>query len=284
MLTVHLPLVTRAAEEAMLRAYRPGEEPCMFGSSCKGMVDVVNGHDILPSFMNHTCILCLRAKTLAEWLDGLGETKTTIIQPYRNATGPGEYRESACIIPMTTRFDGITDPIVRYDPDGLAWKNQRIIQYKCHYEIIPSVTGKSRVKKQYMMRQLPYLDITLDILYSGLFCHVVHEPTPIQRHLRTALWSNQSADMDSSWIHTIFPLHVSPSVETARTFILWNLTAVISTNPILVAALNKRHRWNAFVDYVHDVAMYNGCITGIHKYLRLNQEWVWVCSPSRTSD
>jgi hypothetical protein len=132
-----LPLVFRKEEEEAMRACRPGERCCLRGPACYGKC-LPRGCP-LPRFRYwDLCVICLRADTLAAWLDGLGTvTKTKVVQPYYVVIGPGEYSAEACIPVTDGVFDGISDAFVRFEPTRLRWEGLTLVQTDVEFTPFP---------------------------------------------------------------------------------------------------------------------------------------------------
>ena len=94
----------------------------MMGLDCYALR--LPGGSPVPRFRHwDLCVVCLRAETMALWLDGLGtRAKTSVVQPFRVVVGPGEYAAEACLPPWPGVFDGISDPFPRFDPTRLRWE------------------------------------------------------------------------------------------------------------------------------------------------------------------
>jgi len=201
-----LPLVFRAEEEEAMRACRPGERACLRGPACYGW-SLPRGCQ-LPRFrywvrpscidcltQQDLCVVCLRADTLAAWLDGLGSTpKTRVVQPYYVVIGPGEYAAEACI-PIwdggeisaarsltTSVFDGISDAFVRFDPLRLRWEGLDLVQTDAEFTAFP----------QQIMLPSGLPDLFGELLHSGLLTPLAKTKAPgILRTLQDALWSRK---------------------------------------------------------------------------------------------
>ena len=281
----HLPLVTRAEEEAAMHVVYPGEIPCRSAEQCMGFsLPGATGGGLLPEFRSfHYCVICLRARTLAAWLDQLGAPKTDIIQPYRVSIGPGEYSLEACIEPFTRRFDGITDPYPRFVAERLVWEQYGTLkQVNMAFTIQRSLRDPGIPPKQFMMHSLPILDISWPLLKkSGLFTH--YEPTdndPIVHAIRFALWGQCSLTV-GSWVQSLAAwLKISNVTRNVAVCVVQHtIVQVLSKEPLLVVELRKRHDWDAFVKHSHDnmqrVQRNKDVIKKKLKMLNPNQEFLF---------
>ena len=160
-----LPLVTRAQEESFMRATAPGEMPCMNGLQCWG---TRTGGRVLPAFLQwRECVLCMRAETTLAWLSS--QERDEIVQPYRVSVGPGEYAEEAILSHRTTAFAGITDPYPRFVQDRLRWQGHQLVQVNMEYRLTPSLCQRAVPPAQFMMQNLPFVDVSRELFWSGVF-------------------------------------------------------------------------------------------------------------------
>jgi hypothetical protein len=236
-----LPLVFRAEEEQAMRACCEGERGCLRGPACYAL-NLPDGR--LPPRFRHwdLCVVCLRADTLARWLDGLGvEPKTGVIQPYYVVIGPGEYSMEACIPIWDGVWDGMSDPFVRFDPPRLRWVDGVLRQLDVEFTAFP--------KQITLANGLP--DIFKELVLCGLLAPRNKTKTPgILNSIQTALWSRSpQLNVASSWIRALHAcyghtdLTTSEAVRCVYEYIVW----YTQQNPVVEARLRELHpSWAIF--------------------------------------
>jgi len=261
-----LPLVTRREEEEALHACRPGERPCINDARCAGAA--MPGGSTLPRFKAWAeCVLCLRARVLADWLEGLGEPQTRVLQPYRVSVGPDGYAEEATIqpvaelmrlpardpddppklVPVVPCFDGVTDPFVRFCPERLRWAGDTVDQSSLHYRLRPSVRHAARPPEQVFFGGR--LDVWRELLRCGLFCPRFAgtkkvPPRGILAAMQAALWARDPAlDKKSTWVASLVEQYGAAPVVAVRR----RIVDAVGANPVLLAEARRRHpRWDEY--------------------------------------
>ncbi len=196
----------------MLRACRPGEAPCIHGGGCRG-VQMPDGY-ILPRMPPWTeCVLCLRARATLGWLQHLGGTCPQILPVYRNVIGEGEYAAEATLQPVGPRFDGITDPIVRFAPERMRWRGETLDQSSMYYRLQPSLHHPARPVTQVRLAN-GLVDVFKSVAASGLLGPKGEDT--ISFSMQRALWSRDPLlDVTSTWVRALMR-HYYPDAPHAR--------------------------------------------------------------------
>ena len=272
----HLPLIGRADEEATMHAVMPGEQACLHGKRCQGAL-LPNGYT-LPRFPDFShCIICLRAETTRRWLEGLGETQTEILQPYRNAIGPGEYAVEACIQPVLPTFEGVSDPIARFVPWRLRWEGFVLKQTDMAFYLRPSLHHEARPPNQLLLPN-GHVDVFLHVLKAGLL-FPFKTPLGISYSLHRAIWfKDPKLPLDSTWVQAAHQWCFGGDVtaQSASWAVKAQVVALTLLFPLFRDILCTRHPdWPGFeqnvmsaVDLIRaspDEETYRKCKTGFRR-------------------
>lgn len=161
--------------------------------------------------------------------------------------------------PCQARFDGVTDPIVRYAPERMAWRGRKLDQSSLFYRVVPSLHHASLPPAQV---RLPngLVDVWADFLASGLVCPAA--PTGIARHMQVALATRGAMQESSTWVQACFRASfvdgvyawcepragpVRPAAPALVLAVRERLVAHVLANPVLRREMGRRHfDWAGF--------------------------------------